>query len=105
MPVVGRFDFKVSKGYKGRVVVEAKLTTNPQLLHGFEVQIEEYQKAEKTKTAIYLVIDVDESTTTQNRVKKFNDLLRDSKARGKRMPEVIFVDAISKASASKYIPK
>jgi hypothetical protein len=34
-------------------------------LHGFEVQIEEYQKAEKTKTAIYLVFDVLGGSATQ----------------------------------------
>ena len=100
----GPVDFKVSKGYKGRVVVEAKLTSNPQLLHGFEVQIEEYQKAEKTKTAVYLVIDVSESRATKNRVTKLKALLRTSKASGKRMPEVIFVDGLRKLSASKFIP-
>jgi len=40
----GPVDFKLSKGYRGRVLVEAKLTTNKQLLHGFETQIEEYKK-------------------------------------------------------------
>jgi hypothetical protein len=100
----GPVDFKVSKGYKGRVVVEAKLTSNPQLLHGFEVQIEEYQKAEKTKTAIYLVIDVSKSRATRNRITKLKALIRTSKASGKRMPEVIFVDGLRKLSASKYIP-
>ena len=100
----GPVDFKVSKGYKGRVVVEAKLTSNKQLLHGFEVQIEEYQKAEKTTTAIYLVIDVSESRATKNRVTKLKALIRTSKSAGKRMPEVIFVDGIPKISASKYLP-
>jgi hypothetical protein len=101
----GPVDFKVSKGYKGRVVVEAKLTSNPQLIHGFEAQIEEYQKAEKTNTAIYLVIDVSESRATKNRIAKLKALIRVSQASGKRMPEVILVDAIPKISASKYLPK
>lgn len=100
----GPVDFKVSKGYKGRVVVEAKLTSNPQLVHGFEVQIEEYQKAEKTKTAVYLVIDVNKSRATRNRITKLKTLMSTSKASGKRMPEVLFVDALPKISASKYLP-
>ncbi len=99
----GPVDFKVSKGYKGRVVVEAKLTTNKLLLHGFEVQIGEYQKAEKTKTAMYLVIDV--SGGSESRVTKLKTLIRKSKDDGLRVPEVIFVDGIPKLSASKYIPK
>ncbi|HEX8283257.1 MAG TPA: hypothetical protein VF588_07870 [Pyrinomonadaceae bacterium] len=96
----GPVDFKISKGYKGRVVVEAKLTTNPQLLHGFEVQIEEYKKAEKTRFSVYLVIDVAEGRATQ--VKALKKRIADSKAAGLRVPEVVFVDAKPKKSASKY---
>jgi hypothetical protein len=99
----GPVDFKVSKGYSGRVVVEAKLTTNKQLLHGFETQIGEYQKAEKAKTAIYLVIDVTGGSESQ--VTKLKKLIASSRADGLKVPHVIFVDAIPKLSASKYVPK
>lgn len=96
----GSVDFKMSKGYKGRVVVEAKLTTNPQLLHGFDIQIEEYKKAEKTQFGVYLVIDVAEGSAA--RVKALKKRITDSKTAGLRVPVVIFVDAITKKSASKY---
>ena len=43
----GPVDFKISKGYQYRVVVEMKLSSNSNLVHGFEVQLPEYQKAEK----------------------------------------------------------
>ena len=98
----GPVDFKISKGYTGKVVVEAKLTTNPQLLHGFEVQIEEYKKAEKTQLGIYLVIDVIGGSET--RIKKLQRLLNDSKVAGLKVPEVIYIDGIPKKSASVYKP-
>jgi hypothetical protein len=98
----GPVDFKISKGYNGRVLVEAKLTTSKQLLHGFEVQIEEYKKAEKTQFGIYLVIDVIGGSET--RIQKLQKLINDSKAAGLRVPEVIFVDGIPKKSASVYVP-
>lgn len=98
----GPVDFKISKGYNGRVLVEAKLTTNPQLLHGFEIQIEEYKKAEKTQFGIYLVIDVTGGSET--RIKKLQKLISDNKAAGSRVPEVIFIDGIPKKSASIYTP-
>ncbi len=96
----GPVDFKMSKGYRGRVVVEAKLTTNQQLLHGLDVQIEEYKKAEKTQFGVYLVIDVTGGSAT--RIAALKKRIRVSKASGLRVPEVIFVDAIPKKSASKY---
>lgn len=96
----GPVDFKMSRGYKGRVVVEAKLTTNPQLLHGFDTQIEEYKKAEKTHFGVYVVIDVLGGSPT--RLAALKKMILDSKAAGLRIPEVIFVDAIPKESASKY---
>lgn len=95
----GPVDFKVSKGYSTRVVVEAKLTTNPQLLHGFTTQLAEYQKAEKTSTSVYLVIDVGGPT---KRINAFTRLLKQSETDGQRVPLVIFVDGIPKASASKF---
>lgn len=96
----GPVDFKMSKGYKGRVIVEAKLTTNQQLLHGLDIQIEEYKKAEKTQFGVYLVIDVTGGSAT--RVDNLKKRMRVSKAAGLRVPEVVFVDAVPKKSASKY---
>jgi hypothetical protein len=96
----GPVDFKLSKGYRGRVIVEAKLTTNKQLLHGFETQIEEYKKAEKTQFGIYLVIDVTGGSAL--RVAVLKERINHAKALGLRSPEVIFVDAKPKKSASKF---
>jgi hypothetical protein len=95
----GPVDFKVSSGYQARVLVEAKLTTNKQLLHGLEDQISEYQKAEKTQTSVYLVIDVG---GPRNRGAQLHDRIELHRASGKRVPKVVFVDARPRASASRY---
>ena len=95
----GPVDFKVSRGYSSRIVVETKLNTNNRLVHGFETQIEEYQKAEKTTHAVYTVIDVGGPA---NRIDKLKLIIEDSKKDGKRIPEIVFVDGKPKPSASKY---
>jgi hypothetical protein len=64
----GAVDFKFSEGYNDKVVVEVKLTTNKNLDKGFTKQLPEYQKAEKSKRGIYLVIDVGAS---DNKIKRF----------------------------------
>jgi len=60
----------------------------------------EFTKAEKTQFGIYLVIDVTGGSVAQ--VKRLKKRISDSKAAGLRAPEVVFVDAIPKKSASKY---
>lgn len=95
----GPVDFKTSKGDKDKTLVEIKLTTNSgQLVHGLEVQLEEYSKAEETKNLIYLVID---NGGSKNKIKEMYEVY-DKFADDKKKPYLIFVDAIPKASASKY---
>lgn len=53
----GPVDFKFSIGYQKRVLVEIKLTSNPQLLHGMDKQLPIYMKQENTQKAIYLIIE------------------------------------------------
>jgi hypothetical protein len=92
----GPVDFKFSKGYELRVVVEVKLTSNNSLLHGLKEQLVTYAKAEKTNRGVYLVID--NGGATEKRLKEFNEAVDASKAEGF---EVIFVDGTPKKTASK----
>jgi hypothetical protein len=94
----GPVDFKTSKGDKDKTLVEIKLTTNSgQLIHGLEVQLEEYSKAEETKNLIYLVID---NGGSKNKIKEMYEVY--DKFTSDKRPSLIFIDAIPKASASKY---
>ncbi|QGZ40555.1 hypothetical protein IP92_03433 [Pseudoduganella flava] len=54
----GPVDFKVSNGFASKVVVEIKLSTNPDVVHGYEKQLEFYKKGEDTDRAFFLLVDV-----------------------------------------------
>lgn len=53
----GPVDFKFSKGAQNKILVEVKLTSNKQLIHGIDKQLPIYMKQENTRKAIYLIID------------------------------------------------
>ena len=83
-PGNGPVDFKLSVGYHGRVLVEIKKSMNPRLLHGFETQLDAYQKAEATELSLYLILRVSEGEKKKLKV-----------------PDVAVIDARKKPSASK----
>lgn len=91
----GNIDFKFSKGYKKRIIVEIKLTSNRQLVHGMKTQIFEYAKAEKTDELIYLVVDNKGSEKTLKKLyEEYNKL--------DKKPILIVIDPQIKDSASIY---
>jgi hypothetical protein len=94
----GPVDFKVSKGYHARVTVEIKLSSNTDLVHGFEKQLPAYNEAERARTSFFLIVRVDENTS---RFKAVTDLRRKWADSGRRVPELIIVDGRAKVSASK----
>lgn len=94
---VGALDFKISKGFKAKVTVEIKYSTNTNLVKGFMHQLPAYNKAEKADVSIYLVIQ------TQKNRRNINQLLKleaDAKLNGKRSPEIISIDGQRQLSAS-----
>jgi len=91
----GPVDFKMSRGYSGRVLVEIKLTTNSRLLHGLKKQLPTYQAAESTHQSFYVVLDVGGSEPKKRQFKKEVAKLPT------KAPKVIWVDATPKESASK----
>jgi hypothetical protein len=94
----GPVDFKLSKGYVARILVEIKKSSNSDLLNGFEKQLPEYEKSEATFESIYLIVRVTESDSSINNV----IALRAKKlAEGRKAPEIVVVDARKKESASK----
>jgi hypothetical protein len=94
----GPVDFKLSIGYAGRVLVEVKKSTNPQLLHGFDVQLDAYQKSEATEESLYLILRMADGHAGIDDVLA----LRDRKLReGLRVPDVVVIDARMRLSASK----
>lgn len=93
----GPVDFKLSRGANDKVIVETKLTSNVQLCHGIEIQVPIYMKQEKTKKAIYLIIDTGHQTTLERFVDFYNKLDKEIKSK----ISYIVIDATQKPSASK----
>ena len=92
----GPVDFKVSAGFREKVLVELKLTSNKQLGHGFQNQLPIYQRAENSTHGIYLVVD--NGGASAARMNTFGQMVRDA---GKQAPKVIVVNAVRKESGSK----
>lgn len=92
----GPVDFKVSRG-QDITIIEVKLTSNPQYLHGYEVQIEEYGKAEMTDKMIYVLVDLGNPL----KVRKVQDVHDRKVDENIRVPKLVIIDATKKESASK----
>lgn len=92
----GPVDFKVSKGFDSKVLVEVKLTSNKNLAKGFTSQLPIYQRAEEARLGVYLVID--NGGAAEGRLKSFKQLIKDS---GAKAPVLFWVDGAVRPSASK----
>lgn len=94
----GPVDFKISRG-NDKTVIEVKLTSNQQCVHGLETQIEEYAQAEQTNNKIFVLVDNGKCSFRIDEVRnKYNEM----KALGKNPATIIVIDAKPKVSASKY---
>ena len=93
----GPVDFKISKGFNKKIVVEIKLSTNHSLVHGYEKQLEIYKGADDTNLGIFIIMDIGKLG------KKFEKTIQ---ARNKFLEvhkiasEIIIIDGNPKASAS-----
>ncbi len=94
----GPVDFKVAAGYKERVLVEIKKSSNGSVLKGYQNQLPAYEKSESTETSFYVILRVNDSEGQIEQVKKIEELAAKS---GKRVPHVVVIDARLKPSASK----
>ncbi|MGX8705010.1 MAG: hypothetical protein ACSW8J_00380 [bacterium] len=93
----GPVDFKVSRG-QDKTVIELKLSSNSQYLHGYKVQIQQYAKSEKTQNMIYIFVDVG----NPGRRKKLEELIEEDQLSDGIFPETIIIDATEQRSASNW---
>lgn len=96
----GPVDFKVSRG-TDKTVIEVKLTSNRDCVHGLEIQIEEYAKAENTQSKVFVLVKNDNHSDRVNAVEQTRIEMENN---GLSPATVVVIDAIPKASASIYIP-
>jgi hypothetical protein len=92
---IGLVDFKFSKGYSNKIIVEIKHSTNANIISGYSTQLKLYMKSEETVQGFYVVIDFG---GMGNNKKKLMDMYN---AETGKKPEIIFIDARLKPSASK----
>lgn len=95
----GPVDIKFSRG-NDKTVVETKLSTNQQYLHGYQVQVEEYAKSEKTDKSIYVLIDFNNPRRIQKIIAEHQKNVRSCK----KCPELVIINAREKKPASVYEP-
>ena len=93
----GPVDFKFGTRQENSVLVELKKSTNTAgLKKGIKKQLPEYMKSEKSKRAIYLVLDVGGFTkTAKSNLNDIAELMKDTSIK------LIHVDGLIKPSASK----
>jgi hypothetical protein len=94
----GRVDFKLSQGFKARVLVEIKLSTNSKVVAGYSKQLEAYKKSQNTMNAYYLVIDVGSMGKKKEALTK---LRNSASSRREPLSELVVVDGIRRPSPSR----
>lgn len=95
-PGGGPVDFRFSKGYTNRVLVEIKLSKG-KVVQGYKTQIGIYQGASNTDNAIFLIINVGKMGQKLAEIMKHRDAQIQA---GAMVPEIIIVDGRRRQSAS-----
>ena len=93
----GPVDIKMSRG-KDKTLAEIKLSSNTKYLHGYQAQVQEYGSAERTRSLIYVFVDVG----NPGRLKTIKTLHRRNQAKGIDCPELVIIDAKEKKAASTF---
>lgn len=93
----GPVDIKFSRG-QDKTLVEAKLSSNPQYLHGYQSQIKEYGLSERTPNLIYVFVDVGNPKRKDAIIATY----RECRQSNKFCPELIIIDSRPKRAASTY---
>lgn len=88
----GPVDFKISRG-TDKTVIEIKLTSNAECVHGLEVQIEEYAKSEATNNKLFILVNTGQNERRVNTIlKKHEEMLN----AGLNPARVVIIDAKEK---------
>jgi hypothetical protein len=93
----GPVDFKFSKGYANRSIVEVKRSTGT-VEHGYKVQTEKYKDAANTDAAIFMIIDVGGMGRKLTNIRKHERFLKDQ---GIKASQIEVINAKRQKSASK----
>ena len=92
----GPIDFKFSKGYNARVLIEMKRSSGT-VKHGYEKQLEIYKDASKTNYGIFVVMNYGDLGNKLTQIQKIRKSRIDN---GEQASDIIVIDATKKESAS-----
>lgn len=92
----GPVDLKISRGMD-KTVVEIKLSSNDDYMHGYEEQIEKYAKAEGTRKRIFVYVKVG-NPIRDNKIEQRHKERTES---GENPPFLFIIDSQKQSSASK----
>lgn len=92
----GPVDIKISRGCD-KTVMEIKLSSNPDYLHGFEEQIEKYARAEGTDQRIFVYVQIEDHPGRDKRIQEEYEKRR---SRGENPPFLYMIDSRVQKSAS-----
>ncbi|SOC54643.1 hypothetical protein SAMN05421509_10448 [Chromohalobacter canadensis] len=92
----GPIDFKFSKGYEARVLVEMKRSSG-KVASGYSKQLEIYKNASRTEFGVYVVIDYGDRRSSFDVIREERLKLIES---GEPASDILVIDATPKDSAS-----
>ena len=96
----GPVDFKFSKGYSNRALVEVKLARNSKFWYGLKYQLPKYLEVEEIDTGYFLVICYSDSDF--DRIKDIKKIAAEVETKTKKKIEIRIIDATTeKPSASR----
>ena len=97
----GPVDFKFSRGWAARAVVEVKPTNNTRFWHGLTEQLPQYITSEKAELGFFLAIGFRPIDFTPARKAAVQEAAANASAKGRFRVEPIWIDAREKRSASR----
>jgi hypothetical protein len=95
----GNVDFKFSKGFHKKVIVEIKHSYNANIIDGFSEQLQLYKNAEETIHGYYVIVDVG------GMGKKYEKLMEMYNNNYEKRADIVCIDGRLKPSASKIRSK
>lgn len=96
----GPVDFSLGTGYRSKIIIEIKKSNNPNIISGYNKQVEEYKKGESAFYAFYLVILVAERKS-DDQLTVLEKLYEDAQKTGEKVPELFIIDGLKHPSPSK----
>lgn len=96
----GPVDFKFSRGWQDRALVEVKLSNHTRFWHGLDTQTPTYMKAEGITCGYFLAVQFRDEDTGHERVERVQRKAADMSAETGYSITPMFVDARPKPSAS-----